>query len=79
MYNIRFINQIFFHKYFNNNKNLDNIDIKKEKIKINIDEIIVEIKNEYKFLNINEEVLKNYLNYITDNNNEKDKENKNYC
>ena len=83
LYDIRFINEIFFNKYFNDKKNdFGNIE---EKIKINFDEIIEKIKNDYKFLNISTEVLKNYLNYINDNDNIDNNENgenddnKNYC
>ena len=78
LYDIRFINEIFFSKYYNN-KNIDNFH-KYGKIEINFDEIVEKIKKDYKFLNINTEVLKNYLNYIIDNKNkdENEKGNKNY-
>ena len=79
LYNIRFVNEIFFRKYFNKNKI---IDIDKNEIKINLDEIVEKIKKDYKFLNINTEILKNYLFYINDdkytNINENENKNKNY-
>ena len=66
LYYIRFINEIFF-----NNSNITNFDFvyedkngDNEKIKINYDELQNKIKNEYNFINIREEVLKNYLNNI---------------
>ena len=76
LYNIRFINEIFFRKYFNRN-----IDVDKNVIKINFDEIVEKIKKDYKFLNINIEILKNYLFHINDDKytNSNEKENKNYC
>lgn len=71
LYNIRFINEIFFNKYINKK---DDIIINDEKIKIKSDEIIDKIKLYYKFINISVETLKEYLNYIEDkkiiNNNE---------
>ena len=86
LYDIRFINEIFFNKYFNNkNYNISEIIMKQSKIIINYDEIIEKIKKDYKFLNISTEVLKSYLNYISDNDIddniiiEKDNENKNFC
>jgi hypothetical protein len=66
LYYIRFINEIFLSKstitnfdrvYKDDNGNND-------KIKINYDEIQNKIKNDYNFINISDEVLKNYLNYI---------------
>ena len=66
LYEIRFINEIFFSKYFNNIK-LEDLEKNEETIKINFDDIIEKIKNEYKFLNINIEILKTYLNYINEN------------
>lgn len=66
LYYIRFINEIFF-----NNFNITNFDCvheddkgNNEKIIINYDEIQNKIKNEYNFINISDEVLKNYLNII---------------
>ena len=82
LYDIRFINEIFFSKNFND-KNIENNDISEGKIEINFDELVEKIKNNYKFLNMNIEVLKNYLNYINVNkdnpNNEKENETKIYC
>lgn len=66
LYYIRFINEIFF-----NNFNITNFDCvhedgrgNNEKIIINYNEIQNKIKNEYNFINISDEVLKNYLNII---------------
>ena len=77
LYNIRFINEIFFRNY--TDKIID-INKNEKEIKINFDDIVEKIKKDYKFVNINTEILKNYLFYINDdkyiNNNEN--ENKNY-
>ena len=66
LYYIRFINEIFFNNSnitnFNNVYEDDNGN--NDKIKINYDEIHNKIKNEYNFINISDEVLKNYLNNI---------------
>ena len=80
LYNIRFINEIFFRKYFNKNNIIDN-DKNEKEIIINLDEIVEKIKKDYKFLNINIEILKNYLFHINDDKytNSNEKENKNYC
>ena len=66
LYYIRFINEIFL-----NNSNITNFDGvyendngNNEKIKIIYDEMQNKIKNEYSFINISDEVLKNYLNNI---------------
>ena len=64
LYYIRFINEIFFNKLCKDDKNIDNDNINEEKIKVNIDDILDKMKNNYKFININDEVLKNYLEYI---------------
>ena len=78
LYKIRFINEIFFSKYINDIK-LEDIEKNEETIRINIDEIIKKIKNDYKFININNETLKTYLIYINDNKFENDdNEIKNY-
>ena len=72
LYNIRFINEIFF----NNKVNIEDND----NIKIDYDEILEKLNNEYKFININKDTFKTYLNHLdskkTINNNEND--NKNY-
>ena len=65
LYEIRFINEIFFSKYINDIK-FEDLEKNKETIKINIDDIIEKIKKEYKFLNIKNETLKTYLNYINE-------------
>ena len=77
LYNIRFVNEIFFSKYYYKNKNFENNDTNEGKIKIYFNEIVEKIKNEYKFLNINLETLRNYLNYINDNKNENNREKEN--
>ena len=46
LYNIRFINEIFFRKYFNKNNIIDN-DKNENEIIINLDEIVETIKNRY--------------------------------
>ena len=74
LYNIRFINEIFFRKYFNRN-----IDVDKNVIKINFDEIVDKIKKDYKFININTEILKNYLFHLNDDKYINEYENKIYC
>ena len=74
LYNIRFINEIFFRKYFNRN-----IDVDKNVIKINFDEIVEKIKKDYKFININTEILKNYLFHLNDDKYINEYENKIYC
>ena len=80
LYNIRFINEIFFSQYLNNIKNIEDLENNKERIKINYDDIIEKLKNDYKFLKIKTETLKTYLNYINDNKYLEDEENehKNY-
>ena len=66
LYFIRFINELFFRNSnitsFDNVNEYDNGD--NEKIKINYDEMQTKIKNEYNFINVSEEILKNYLNKI---------------
>ena len=78
LYEIRFINEIFFSKYLSNIK-FEELE-KNETIKINFDDIIEKIKKEYKFLNINFEILNTYLNYINENKDfeNDDKEKKTY-
>ena len=75
LYYIRFINEIFFNKLCKDNKNVDYLN--DEKIEINLDDILNKIRNNYKFININIEILKNYLNYINDNKNISNVENEN--
>lgn len=66
LYAIKFINEIYFNKYLEND-NLDN------KIKINKNDIFNEIHIKYKFINIPNNMLNNYFNYISnDSNNKKD-------
>jgi len=78
LYNIRFINEIFFSKN-NNDNNIDQENkINDEKIRINSDIIIDKIKTNYKFINISIETLNNYLKYIEDINNINKNENENY-
>ena len=59
LYYIRFINEIFFNE---NKKN-------EEMEKVSFDEIIEKIKKDYKFININTETLREYLNYLKENKN----------
>ena len=76
LYGIRFINEIFFRKYLNEDnleKNLENIDNYKNMFKINKNDILTEIKNKYKFINIPKEIIQKYFNYISKyNKNKKD-------
>ena len=57
-YGIKFINEIYFNDYLNNNN-----------LSFNKNEIINEIKNKYKFIKLSEELLKKYFNQIALNNN----------
>ena len=49
LYNIRFINQIFFSQYFNNIKIFENLENNEEKIKIHLDDIFEKIKMNINF------------------------------
>ena len=76
-YGIKLINEIYFAKYIdeeNIEKDLENNDNDKNTFKINKNAILKEIKYKYKFINIPNEILKNYFHFIskdnTDNNEE---------
>ena len=74
LYGIRFINELFFRKYLNEDnleKEFDNIDNYKNTFKINKNYILKEIKNKYKFINIPTEILQKYFNNISKHNNDK--------
>ena len=64
LYAIRFINEISFSKYLNAKEN----DIENNNLNCaNKNDIINEIQTKYKFINISNEILHNYFNYISKN------------
>ena len=62
LYHIKFINEIFFSQ---------NALSKKENKKINFEQINEIIKNKYKFINLSDEILKEYLDCLLNNKNGK--------
>ena len=74
IYGIRFINEIYFNKHLNENNLEKEVENKKDNdndsdsIKINKNDIINEIQNKYKFINIPNNELENYFNYISKKN-----------
>ena len=78
LYYIRFINEIFFNKNLNDNQDKNILNNNEEKIKINLDEILEKINKEYKFIKIDNNIFKTYLNYIDDNKSIKHNESKYY-
>lgn len=64
LYAIKIINEVFFRKYLNIKEN----DIENNNLScINKNDIINEIQTKYKFINISNDILQNYFNYISKN------------
>ena len=74
LYSIRFINEIFFSEYLEKEINDFKIDnIENNCFLINKEEIINEIMSKYNFINLDNNILNDYLKIISkENNNEKE-------
>ena len=74
LYSIRFINEIFFSEYLEKEINDFKIDnIENNCFLINKEEIINEIMSKYNFINLENNILNDYLKIISkENNNEKE-------
>ena len=73
IYGIKFINELFFRKYIDED-NLITIENYKNFFKINKNDILKEIKNKYIFISIPNEILKNYFFIISKDKNDKSDE-----
>ena len=64
LYAIRFINELSFSKYLNiKENNIENNNL----IYPNKNDIINEIQTKYKFINLSNDIIQNYFNYISKN------------
>ena len=73
IYGIKFINELFFRKYIDED-NLITIKNYKNFFKINKNDILKEIKNKYIFISIPNEILKDYFLLISKDKNDKSDE-----
>ena len=75
LYGIKFINELYFNKYLNED-NIENefTDNYLDSIIINKRIIYNDIKNKYKFIEVPNHILQNYFNYISKNNENKNDE-----